>query len=180
VAGKLYERATRRCAPEELDGAVRAAIVAHAEQHQLGDVLGEAVRCCETRSVRLRRPRKPGLLARFAGAGAADRDAEHRTVALFTRRYLVAVTSGEVRGTHVRSARLEDVSLSGAITAGMSPELAARAAEMGADEGVSVTAPWSGAVGPDAISAWFIGLDAGEGQSFRQALTEAVAAAKRG
>jgi post-segregation antitoxin (ccd killing protein) len=174
VAGKLYERATRRCGPEELDGAVRAAIAAHAEQHQLGDVLAETVRCCETRSVRRH---KPGLLARITGSG--DKDVEHRTVALFTPRYLVVAVSGEIRGVHVRSARLADVSLSGAITAGMSPELAARAAELGADEGVSITARWSGATGLDATSAYFLGLDVTEGQAFRQALTEAVTAAKR-
>ena len=174
MAGKLYERATRRCGPGDLDRAVRAAIAAHAEQHQLGDVLAETVRCCETRSVRLR---KPGLFARLTGTAVTD--AEHRTVALFTRRYLVVAVTGETGATHVRSARLDDVSLSGAITAGMSPELAAKAAELGADEGVSVTATWSGATGPDATSAYFIGLDAGEGRSFRQDLTDAVTAAKR-
>jgi hypothetical protein len=176
VAGKLYERVTRRCGPEELDEAVRAAIAAHAEQHQLGDILGGTVRCCETLSVQRR---KPGLFARLTGTARPD-DVEHRTVALFTGRYLVVAVSGDdVTGTHVRSARLEDVSLSGVVTDGMSPELAARAIEMGADEGVSVTATWSGAVGIDATSAYFVGLDAAEGQSFRQALTDAVTAAKR-
>jgi hypothetical protein len=175
VAAKLYERTTRRCGPEELDEAVRAAIVAHAEQHQLGDILGQTVRCCETRSIRLG---KPGFFARLTRT--APQGVEHSTVALFTGRYLVvAVTGDGIRGTHVRSARLEDVSLSGVVTAGMSPELAARATEMGADDGVSVTARWSGSVGIDATSAYFVGLDAGEGQSFRQALTEAVATAKR-
>jgi hypothetical protein len=178
MAGKLYDRATRRCTPDELDAALRAAIAAHAEQHQLGDVLGAAVRCCETRSVRLA---KPGLLARLTGGG--DKDPEHRTVALFTPRYLVVATIGEVRGTLVRSARLEDVSLGdvGAVgAAGGSSKLAAMAAELGADEGVSVTATWSGSTGPEAASAFFVGLDRAEGDAFRQALTEAVTAAKQG
>lgn len=180
MTGKLYERVTRRCGPEDLDQAVRGAIAAHAEQHELGDVLGETVRCCETRSVQLHKPGKPGkrgLLARFTGGG--DEPVEHRTVALFTRRYLVVAVSDEVGRTFVRSARLDGVTLSGIVTAGMSPELAARAVEMGANDGVSVTATWSGLVGDDATSAYFVGLDAAEGQSFRQALADAVTAAKR-
>ena len=174
MAGKLYERATRRCAPGEIDGALQAAIAAHAEQHQLGDVLADAVRCCETRSVRVG---KPGLLARLTGSG--DKDAEHRTVALFTPRHLVIAVTGEVRGTHVRSARLDGVSLADMLSADASPKLAAIAAKLGADDGVSVTATWSGSTGPEAASAFFLGLDAAEGEAFRQALTEAVAAAKQ-
>lgn len=175
MAAKLYEHASRRCGPEELNEAVRAAIVAHAEQNQLGALLGDTVRCCETRSVRVR---QPGLFARLTGT--VDKDLEHTTtVALFTQRYLVVAVTGDGMATHVRSARLEDVSLSGIVTAGMSPTLAAKATELGADEGVSVTARWSGTVGIDATSAYFIGLDAAEGQSFRQALTESVTAAKR-
>jgi hypothetical protein len=169
VGRKMYERSTRRCAASSLDQELRAAIAAHAEQHQLGDVVGDAVECCETRSVRLA---KPGLLSRLTGSG--DKDTEHRTVALYTPTYLVVATTGEVRGIHVRSARLEDVTLGQ-----IGGALAAKAAELGADEGVSVTALWSGATGDQGPAAFFVALDHAQGDTFRSLLAEGVTSAKR-
>lgn len=166
---KMYQRSTRRCAATSLDHELRVAIAAHAEQHQLGDVVGAAVECCETRSVRLA---KPGLFSRLTGSG--DKDTEHRTVAFYTPTYLVVATTGEVRGIHVRSARLEDVTLGQ-----IGGALAAKAAELGADEGVSVTALWSGATGEHATSSFFVALDHAQGDTFSTLLTEAVTSAKR-
>lgn len=155
---RLYERSSRRCEPGSLDPAVRDAITAHAEEHQLGNVLGAAVRCCATRSVRLKRP---GLLARLTKSG--DPDTEHTTIALLLPRYLVVAVAGEQRGVHVLSIRLEDVSIGSPLAGGL-------------DTGVSATGRWSGSPEP---SSFHIGLgDDADGKAFLAALREAVTEAK--
>ena len=157
---RLYERVSRRCAATSIDMALRAEIADHAEANQLGDVIGDALACCDTRSVRLQ---KPGLLLRLTGSG--DPDPEHRTIVLVTRRYLVVLVTGEKRGTHVRSARLDGLSV------GTSP----LAAEL--DSGVSATGLWSGdTTGP---ASFFIGLGDDEpGKSFLADLQAAIIDAK--
>ncbi len=178
---KMYERSSRRITTSGLDQGLRAAIAAHAEAHQLGDVLGDAVEGCETRSVRLA---KPGLLSRLTGGG--DKDASHTTIAFYTPNYLVVATTGEERGVHVRSARLDQLSLSqlgGALAQRLgqsadAAKLAAYAKELGADEGVEVTALWSGTTSHDGPAAFFVALDQAQGATFRQLLTDAVTAAK--
>ncbi|MET8028957.1 hypothetical protein [Streptomyces avermitilis] len=104
---RLYERTTKRRTTSQLDAALRAEVAAHAEAHQLGDVLGAAVNCYATWSVRLR---GPGLLSRLTGSG--DPDTEHRTVVVVAPRYVVVAVEGKRRGVHVRAARLDGVSLS--------------------------------------------------------------------
>jgi hypothetical protein len=127
---RLYERSSKRCEAAALDPAVREAITAHAEAHQLGDALDAARWCCVTRSVRLKRP---GLLARLTKTG--DPDTEHTTTALVLPRYLVVAVTGEQRGVHVRSIRLEDVSIDSALPASL-------------DTGVSAAGLWSGGSEP--------------------------------
>ncbi|ORV39757.1 hypothetical protein AWC02_20550 [Mycolicibacter engbaekii] len=158
---QLYERHSTASTPERLDAAVRAAIGDHAAAHQLGDVLAQAQAICETHSVRLYRG---GLLARITGSADADR--EHRSVAALTPRYLVIAVSGEKRGTHVRSARLEAISTR--------PGLAGVP-----DFGVDVVGHWSGATDDQADAGFYLGLGADQsGQDFADRLRAAVSAAK--
>ncbi|WP_329319869.1 hypothetical protein [Streptomyces sp. NBC_01262] len=155
---RLYERTTRRCTPSLIDAALSAEIAAHAEAHQLGDVLGAGANCFETWNVRLR---KPGPLFRLIGS--SDPDTAHRTVVVVGSRYVVVAVEGRRRGFHVRSARLDGVSLSGS-------------SELYADFGVSVAALWSG--GQEAAS-FYIGVgDDPEGHAFLDELYSAVARAK--
>jgi hypothetical protein len=156
---RLYERSSSRCAADALDAGLRAEINAHAEAHQLGDVLGDARSCCDTRSVRLKRP---GLLSKITGSG--DNDTEHRTIAVITSRYLVVAITGEKRGTHVRSIRLDAVSVGNS-------ELSA-----GLDSGVSATGLWTG---EREASSFYIGLgDDTEGTAFLDTLRGAITEAK--
>ncbi|MGI8334277.1 hypothetical protein ACRYCC_30355 [Actinomadura scrupuli] len=164
---RQYERTSRRLDSGQVDTALRTAIAAHAQAHQLGDVLADAVAGCETRSVRLSRP---GLLARLTGSG--DPDTEHRSVALYTPGYLIIAITGANRGTHVRSARLDGVSVG-------TSALAAQLGHVdGGDNGVSVTGLWSGET-RDAATSFFLGLGAdADGTAFLTDLRAAITAAK--
>lgn len=161
---RQYERASRRIDSGQIDPALQAAIAAHAEANQLGDVLGNAVAGCETRSVRLS---KPGLLARMTGSG--DPDTEHRSVALYTQGYLIIAITGVNRGTHVRSARLD----------GISAGTSALAAQFGqVDDGVSITGLWSGET-QDAATSFHLGLGGdADGKAFLTDLRAAITTAK--
>ncbi|MFC4055003.1 hypothetical protein ACFOY4_35400 [Actinomadura syzygii] len=155
---RLYERSSRRCEPDALDPAVRDALMEHGEAHQLGDVATAARMCCVTRSVRLKRP---GLLARLTKSG--DPDTEHTTITLLLPRYLVVAVTGAQRGIHVRSIRLEDVSLDSALPASL-------------DTGISATGPWSGT--PE-HSSFHIALgDDPDGNAFLTELRTAITKAK--
>ncbi|WP_131732250.1 hypothetical protein [Actinomadura formosensis] len=155
--GRFYERSSKKTAVESIDPKVRDAIVAHAEKHQLGDVLGAAQLCCVTRSVRLKRP---GLLARLTKTG--DLDAEHTTIALLLPRYLVVAVAGERRGIHVRSIRLENASIALSVPA--------------VDTGIAVDGLWSGALEP---ASFHVGLgDDADGTAFLAALREAITEVK--
>lgn len=158
---QLYDRHSKATTTDRLDPALRAAIEAHAAENQLGDVLGATTAACETHSVRLYRN---GLIATITGSGDPDR--EHRTVAALTPRYLVIAVTGEKRGIHVRSTRLETIALSPGIV-------------LAADSGVSVVAQWSGAVANQAIAAFYLGLgDDQDGHAFADRLRDAIAEAK--
>ncbi|WP_420109319.1 hypothetical protein [Mycolicibacter arupensis] len=158
---QLYERHTTATTPARIDPDLRAAIEDHAAGNQLGDVLTTATAVCETRNVRLYRN---GLLATITGSGDPDR--EHRTVALLTPRYLVIGVAGDKRGVHVRSARLETVTLSPGIVSS-------------ADSGISVVAQWSGATADQVTTAFYLGLgDDPSGHDFSSRLRTAITDAK--
>ncbi|MCC3314113.1 hypothetical protein [Nocardia africana] len=158
---QLYARTSIMSSVERLDSTVRAAITAHAEVNSLGDVLTSATTVCETRSVRLYRN---GLLAKVTGSGDPDR--EHRTIAMIIPACLVIAVVGEKRGIHVRSARLEAISLNPGIAAAL-------------DSGISVVAHWSGQMAHDAPAGFFLGLGNDEdGRAFLGKFREAVAGAK--
>ncbi|MFG2196021.1 hypothetical protein [Streptomyces sp. NPDC048639] len=157
----LYKRTSRACEVSAIDEPLRAGIAAHAEHHQLGDVLGRTGWCFETSSVRLR---KPGLLARLMGS--ADPDTAHRTLTLVTPPVLLIVVEGEKRGVHVRSARLDAVSL------------AASRLSADIDFGVGVTGQWSGSTEG---ASFYLGFgDDTEGHRLLDALRTAVTEAKSG
>ncbi|MCX5183000.1 hypothetical protein [Streptomyces sp. NBC_00268] len=162
---RLYERTTKRRTASQLDATLRTEVTAHAEAHQLGDVLGAAVNLHETWSVRLR---KPGLLSRLTGP--ADPDTEHRTVG-----------EGKKRGVHVHSARLDGISLSESselqrLARGNSTSAGRLSRLLPDDFGMSVTALWSGA--PEAAS-FYIGVsDDSAGHALLDELHAAVTRAK--
>lgn len=158
---QLYQRTSTASTTERLDAAVRDAITAHAEENQLGNVLADATTVCETRSVRLQRN---GFLARVTGSHDPDR--EHRTVALLTPHCVVIAVAGDQRGIHVRSARLETISLDLGVGRGV-------------DSGVTVVAQWSGESANQATSAFHLGLgDDQAGRAFSANFRDAVTSAK--
>lgn len=158
---QLYQRSSTATTADRLDRTLRDAINAHAEANQLGNVLADVTTACETRSVRLY---KNGLLATITGSGDPDR--EHRTLALLTPRYLVIAVTGEKRGIHVRSARLETITLNSSLG-------------LVADSGITVAARWSGAVAEQATAAFHLGLgDDQAGRTFSSVLSDAVTNAK--
>lgn len=158
---QLYERTSTTTTAAGLDTTLRDAINEHATANQLGDVLAEARTVCVTRSVRLYRN---GLLAKVTGSGDPDR--EHRTAALLSPRYLVIAIAGEKRGVHVRSARLDGISLNPGIV-------------LNADSGISVVAQWSGAIANQALAGFYLGLGNDEaGHAFLSSFRDAVATAK--
>ncbi|MEU6084683.1 hypothetical protein [Streptomyces sp. NPDC047108] len=159
--GPFYKRAGRTYDVDRIDASLRAAIAAHAEGHQLGDVLGRTALCFETDSVRLR---KPGLFARLMGT--ADPDTSHRTLTLVAPPFVVVVVTGERRGVHVRSARLDAVSLDESPFPG------------GIDKGVRIAGMWSGS---SEGASFFLGVgDDAEGRRLLDTLRTAVTEAKSG
>ncbi|MFD9434213.1 hypothetical protein [Streptomyces sp. NPDC060002] len=142
----------------EIDASLRAEMDAHAEENQLGVTTSAALHCCDTSSVRLK---KPGLMSRLTGS--ADSDTEHRTVVLVTPRYLIVAVAGENRGVHVSSARLDAISI----------ESYRLAAEI--DSGVSATGVWS----DGHAGSRYVGLgENSDGRAFLDQLRTSIAEAK--
>ncbi|MFJ9969015.1 hypothetical protein [Streptomyces avermitilis] len=135
---RIYDRTSLYCEVQYIDEELRVAITSHAQDHQLGDVIGSTAYCCETVSIRRHRP---GILGRLIGASYLNDT--HFMFTLITSKYLIVATNGLKRGVRVRSARLADISLS---------PLQLRE---GIDFGVSVTAMW---LGTRKISAFYLGV----------------------
>ncbi|MFC9842412.1 hypothetical protein ACFWFF_11470 [Streptomyces sp. NPDC060223] len=179
-----YTCVSRRYTANEIDPVIRAAIDAHTEAHQLGEMIEEmdsaAPHCCETISVRLK---TPGLLSRFFVPVAPDPDTEHRTVVVITSGYLVVVTSGEKRGVHVSSTRLDGISLvdpSRRFLAAGAPAGRAASGPSAPRFGVVVSGLWWGFRPVAILASKYIGLgDDPEGRDFLDQLHSAVAAAKK-
>lgn len=158
---QLYERHSAAVPPDRLDTTLLAAIEAHAEQHQLGGVLAKVTAACETHSVRRHRN---GLIATITGTGDPDR--EHRTLALLTPHHLVIAVTGERRGIHVRSARLETITVRTDVVGTI-------------DSGISLAARWSGATADQGNAEFYLGLgDDPIGHTFTTRLLAAVTSAK--
>jgi hypothetical protein len=99
-----YIRSTRKCAFNQVQPALYAAIQQYAQENQLGDLEAKALACVETKN---ERKHGSGLLGRLLGS--SDPDPLHYTAALVTPKWLIWAISGAKRGTTVLSARLTDV-----------------------------------------------------------------------
>ncbi|MFF7213744.1 hypothetical protein ACFZAU_24925 [Streptomyces sp. NPDC008238] len=158
---QLYARTSRGCTVGDLDSRLRTAVLATAETELLGDVAAAATACVETRSVPRRRP---GVLARLTRGGPLR---ETLTAAvLLPGHLLVSVTDTSTGTTTARSGRLADMTL----TEGDQ--------RLAVDSGMSVFTRWS-----DRSEAESLHVALGDdpaGRSFRDALRDAVRAAKSG
>ena len=153
-----YARTTTATSLGGLPAALREAMTAHAEARML--TVDAAAPAYLTHSRRLR---KPGLLARVTGTG--DKDTEHLTAIALGPRDLLVCTHGEQRGTTVLSARLEDVGIN---TLTLAP----------AGDGMSVSGFATSVEGEARVASYYVGLGAPDGDAAREALREAVRAAK--
>jgi hypothetical protein len=115
-----------------------------------------------------RRLKKPGLFGRLTGT--ADRDKEHLTALVIGAKDVLVATHGEERGTAVLAARLEDVEVGSQIDR--------LAAARTGDEGVTITGFPVSVEGVTSRGSFFFGLGPPDGAGAREALEEAVRAAK--
>jgi hypothetical protein len=92
-----YLRSTRECTLDSMRPALAAAIRAHVERHQLGDVLESAVACCETTSTKT----KKGL---FGGKAEVI-----LTGVVLTPQWLIWASGKEHEEPGVLSGRLRDI-----------------------------------------------------------------------
>jgi hypothetical protein len=153
-----YARTTTATSLGALLSAIRDAMTGHAEARML--TVEAAAPAFLTHSRRLR---KPGLLARMTGSG--DKDTEHLTAIALGPRDLLVCTHGEQRGTTVLSARLEDVGIDNLTLAP-------------AGDGMSVSGFATTVEGQARVGSYYVGLGAPDGDAAREALREAVRAAK--
>ena len=153
-----YARTTTATSLGGLPPAIRGALTAHAEARLLTVEPGAPAFLTHSR-----RLRKPGLLARMTGAG--DKDTEHLTAIALGARDLLVCTHGEQRGTSVLSARLEDVGLDNLTLAP-------------AGDGMSVSGFATSVEGEARVGSYYVGLGPPDGDAAREALREAVRAAK--
>ena len=153
-----YERSTTATSLEGLPDALREAMIAHAQARMI--TLQPDAHAFVTHS---RRVRKPSLLARMTGSG--DKDTEHLTAIVIGTRDLVVGTDGEQRGTTVLSARLEDVGLDSLTLAP-------------AGDGMSVSGFATSVEGQARVGSFYVGLGEPAGDAAREALRDAVRAAK--
>lgn len=100
-----YNRSTRECSFEQLRPEIVTAVRAHAEKYALSDLESNILMCCETTSQK----KKKGLFSSLMGG---DPDMVHYTGMFVTPKWLVWVNSGAKRGTHVSTAKLNDISVS--------------------------------------------------------------------
>ncbi len=93
-----YKRTTRECTLDSMRPELSAAIRAHVEKHNLGDILSSAVMCVETTSEKI----KKGLF----GGGETN-----YTAAVLTNDWLVWANSGTNVKPHAMSARLTQITV---------------------------------------------------------------------
>ena len=92
-----YLRSTRECTFDSLNSTLVAAIRAHIEKHELGDIAASALMCCETTSTK----QKKGL---FGGKAEVI-----LTGILLTPQRLIWAAGRENEAPGVLSARLSDI-----------------------------------------------------------------------
>ena len=157
-----YDRSTTATTLDALPAPIRDAVLERAAATQL--TLAPGAPAYLTRSRRLR---KPGVLGRLTRT--ADPDVEHLTALVLGDKDVLVATHGELRGTAVLAARLEDVDVG--------PPVDRLAADRG-DEGVTVTGFPVTVEGGAGRGSYFVGLGGPDGERARAALDAAVRRAK--
>ena len=146
-----YKRTTRECTLDSLRPELSAALRAHAEKYNLGDVLSHVVVCVETTSEKI----KKGL---FGGGETIY------TAAVLTKDWLVWANSGTKVTPHAMSARLNQITVQDYATSSF--------AKLIADTGVNVNGLTTDS---SEAGTTFIGLEENEaGRKFREALIAAA------
>jgi hypothetical protein len=147
-----YARSTTSTTLAGLPPAIRDALTTHAEARLL--TVGADAPAYLTHSTRLRK--------RLFGG---DKDREHFTAFALGPRDLLVCTHGEQRGTSVLSARLEDVAIE---ELSLAP----------AGDGMSVSGFATSTEGQARVASYYVGLGAPDGDAAREALRDAVRAAR--
>jgi hypothetical protein len=102
-----YERNSRLCSLEEMQPALKQALLSRIAEDGPAIGQGDLIACCETTSTR-----KPaGVFTVFKEklTGLYDKDTVHYTGVVLAPGWLFWATTGESRGTNVLSARLHEI-----------------------------------------------------------------------
>ena len=99
-----YDRTTRECPVSQLDPEVLRAFRNYFQEHQLGDLEAETLRCCET----LSRKRSLGGLASWLNASV---DTTVHTGIVLTSQWLIWARRGDKSGTVLAAANLNHISV---------------------------------------------------------------------
>lgn len=149
-----YKHTTRECTLDAARPELRAALRAHVEKYNLGDVLSSVVVCVETTSEKI----KKGL---FGGGEMVY------TAAVLTKDWLIWANSGTKVTPHARSARLNQITVQ--------DYAAGSFAKMIPDTGVNVEGLTTDSSGAGMT---FVRLEENAaGRKFREALIAAVQSA---
>ncbi len=153
-----YNRSTREITLDSLPPAMSAALMAHIEQYELGEVLGDALICIEATSEKIKKGLFPGPGPKFLRMGV-----------VLTPRWLFEIRAADNEAPYARSLRLAD--------AVVEDHEKSAFAKMMPDTGVHITGL---ATGASEAGTSFLGLgrDAA-GEKFKQMLIQAVQAAKK-
>lgn len=163
---KEYERTTTASTLAALPDPLREALTARAEEGLLSVPADSPAFLTHSR-----RLKRPGFFARRSPA--ADPDAEHVTAVVIGPRDLLVGTHGEVRGTAVLHARLEDLDVGDIGTL-----FRAAGVQTPEDDGMELTGFATSGEGGTSRASFYVGLGAPAGEQARTAVTDAVRAAK--
>lgn len=153
-----YNRSTRELTLETLPAAMSAALAAHIEQYNLGDVLGDALICIEVTSEKI----KKGL---FSGPGPKVM----KMGVVLTKRWLFEIRAADNEAPYARSLRLADIVVEDHEKSAF--------ARMVPDTGVHITGQATGAT-ESGTSFIGLGKDAAGGK-FKETLIRAVQESKK-
>lgn len=150
-----WKRSTQEIPFESLRSEVKAAIMKHIEQYNLGSVLSDVLMCVQTDSEKA----KKGLFGQAESVYVG---------VVLTPRWLIWGTSGPKAHLAVLSAQLRDLTIQ---DYAQTPFM-----KMVPDSGLEVNGPFTDTSGVGSV---FIGLDDGVGKKFREAVIRAVQDAKK-
>lgn len=153
-----YNRSTRELTLETLPAAMSAALAAHIEQYNFGDVLGDALICIEVTSDKI----KKGL---FSGPGPKVM----KMGVVLTKCWLFEIRAADNEAPYARSLRLADIVVEDHEKSAF--------ARMVPDTGVHITGQATGAT-EGGTSFIGLGRDAA-GETFKELLIRTVQEAKK-